>query len=670
MANVRANSMCLRTTVLSALLILFFVQLVTIWIESIYRLSLIKLGPGIEMLGLLLLFLPVLLLFVGKNAQRSVCGLSVLALLTARALCPFFGVRGLVVVSGIGVAAALVIVCFMLSGRYRFFRGDLGLGVGIAVLLSVALRAWGSSFDVSMGKQGAVLCWGLVAIALLLLRGGSRDTDSAGALRQESLLTRTGALVLLFSSLTLIYLVLSSPAVVTAWSGSNYLAGTTILAVALACSLGWYSAGMPGPLTLSRGFLVGWNLVFIACLILGIKLHTVALPLTPDAPAVVVAPSGWLSLLPLYLMFALSPVVVFNILVATERSLSDDPRAQVLPVLVGMAFLVTVTFILIFTNIWGYVRPFSLAFRNRFYLPFLIAGAGMLFPLLLPVWRGVFPVRKSGGHATPLAVGAALVAALAVAGIVFRAARPQYDSNADTLTVCTYNMQLGSENEGDRNWRDQIAFLRKVDADIVGLQESDAARPSGGNVDVARLFADALGYHAYYGPNAISGTFGTAILSRFPLENCRTHFTYSTVDEVGTAMADIEVGGRRIGLFNNHPAGPLEVMESHAKNLVSAYAGYDDVISVGDYNFRQTSSPYAIVTAVLSDSWLRLNPTGVGTVHPQLRGDSPEGAELDMTGRIDHIFISPDIEVIESYYVPTPDSQTDHPAHWSVLRLP
>jgi hypothetical protein len=38
-----------------------------------------------------------------------------------------------------------------------------------------------------------------------------------------------------------------------------------------------------------------------------------------------------------------------------------------------------------------------------------------------------------------------------------------------------------------------------------------------------------------------------------------------------------------------------------------------------------------------------------------------------MTGRIDHIFVSPAFRVVESCYVPPPDSQTDHPAHWTIL---
>jgi hypothetical protein len=38
-----------------------------------------------------------------------------------------------------------------------------------------------------------------------------------------------------------------------------------------------------------------------------------------------------------------------------------------------------------------------------------------------------------------------------------------------------------------------------------------------------------------------------------------------------------------------------------------------------------------------------------------------------MTDRIDHIFLSHNFRVIESYYLPPADSETDHPAHWAVV---
>ena len=86
--------------------------------------------------------------------------------------------------------------------------------------------------------------------------------------------------------------------------------------------------------------------------------------------------------------------------------------------------------------------------------------------------------------------------------------------------------------------------------------------------------------------------------------------------------------------------------------------------TVGDYNSRQTSPGYGVVAEALTDSWRHLNPDGVGQRHPTWAGD---GSALDMRDRIDHVFVSDGFEVVEAYYVPVPESETDHPAHWVVL---
>jgi len=43
--------------------------------------------------------------------------------------------------------------------------------------------------------------------------------------------------------------------------------------------------------------------------------------------------------------------------------------------------------------------------------------------------------------------------------------------------------------------------------------------------------------------------------------------------------------------------------------------------------------------------------------------------EPDLARAIDHIFLSRNFSVLESHYLPPPDSRTDHPAHWSVVRM-
>ncbi len=341
-----------------------------------------------------------------------------------------------------------------------------------------------------------------------------------------------------------------------------------------------------------------------------------------------------------------------------------------MPMVLGLLVLVLLTVMAIFTNVWGYVGDFSRPFRGKFYLPFLITGGLMLLPYLVaarrqPITRNVLP----GDQDRRSVIAAIAIGLLAILGVVVRSARsdsPEFEQNR--ITVLTYNLQLGSEPEGDQNYFDQIELLRKIDADIIGLQESDAARPGGGNVNVSRMFADALGYYTYYGPNTIAGSFGTSILSRFPLANTRTIYSYSVKDEAGTAVAEIEINGRTVTIFNSHPAGKDVAKLAHIDDLVAAVSPLESVIAVGDYNMRQDTPMYPRISSVLIDSWKSIFPNAIGTRHPTIgveAGTIPE--PIDMTRRIDHIFHSANFRAVESYYLPTPQSETDHPAHWSVL---
>ena len=90
---------------------------------------------------------------------------------------------------------------------------------------------------------------------------------------------------------------------------------------------------------------------------------------------------------------------------------------------------------------------------------------------------------------------------------------------------------------------------------------------------------------------------------------------------------------------------------------------------MGDHNTRPGSPAYELVTDVLSETWLQMYPGGSGPPHPHWPESTPENWDYDVsTRRIDYIFTSPNFEVVESYYVLSPDLETDHPAHWSVLR--
>lgn len=650
-----------RSIVFLALLLLFFLQLLTAFIESIYRLSLIKLSPGKELFGLALLLLPLVLLLIRERHEKRFLQYAFMTFILARIMCPLGGAREQIIISGVGLAAFLVLLCYRLSAPYSFARQNTGPAVALAILASMALRVWGSSCDISMEKTAILFGW-VLAVATLLLAGDILvPVDAPHAAPRRALWKDSAAILGLFAQFAFLYWIFSSPAVPPAWSGCSYGLYTALLAGSLAV----FVLGAATLSNLSSKALFGWNLLLLVLLVLGIRLHAPSLPSSASSPAFYMFPSAWPTQIPFYALACLAPIAMLGVGRAMNGVRYARPREAVFPVLLGMGLLMALTMAFIFTFVWGYVGAIGQVMRNQFYVPFLAAGL-----LSLPVWL----IPPCG---TPLANGrnrvlgglALALAALSVAGVYWQAPRPAFpDPGNRPLTVVTYNNQQGSRDGGDHSYREQLDLLRRLDADIIALQENDTARPSGGNTDCTRYFAEGLGYYAYSGPNAISGTYGTAILSRFPLENPRTFFTYSDQDENATAAAEIEVNGRRIAIFSNHPAGSDETRVAHAKALMKEAEKYPLAIAMGDFNFRQDEPWYATVTAKLKDSWLSIYPDGIGKPHPTIRAASA-GEKLDMRDRIDHIFVSPGFEVLESHYLPPPESETDHPIHWAVLRV-
>jgi endonuclease/exonuclease/phosphatase family metal-dependent hydrolase len=644
-------------TLLFSLILLFFFQLTGAWIESIYRMSLVKLAPGKELYGLLFVLLPLLIILVREKSERPVLWVTGCILLLCRLVFPGFGAPLQIVVCGLGMAMCLIFFAYAFSARYASLKGNAGCAVVVAILLSIGLRSWGSSVDVSI--EGMPWIWGsvLVAAAALLFYWVMRETPEPCSEPPLSWVRMFPVVLGLFCGFTLIYLMLSCPLVVGAWIGYErigqsgaLLNGAAVVGVALSVLL------LLGRSHTSPLLLLPWNLVFSVTLVVSLLLLRPVFPALTESTVVYATDS--LRIFPLFLgILLLSGVVPVSIANATRIPLGMRPRHVVIPLLFGMFMLLAITLLLIATNVWGYV-PLGMLLRNHFYLPFLVAVIGMFLSLLLV---------KRGCDLTPACTNrwllriVILIALLAAGGTFIRYPYVQsLDKKTDVLTVMTYNMQQGSHENGDRSYTKQLELLQEINPDVLGLQECDTARPSGGNVDAVRFFAESMNYqYVYYGPTTIAGTFGTAILSRYPISNSRTIFTYSDIDEIGTAVCEIDVYGEKVLVFCCHPAGGYEAKNALVDALIEEKISFWNVIAFGDFNFRPNSSHYKKL------SWeLRNSAEALGKKNVDFHGDAP-----NLLNKIDHIFIKNSMKVIESHYLPPPQSQTDHPAHWSVMRL-
>jgi endonuclease/exonuclease/phosphatase family metal-dependent hydrolase len=219
----------------------------------------------------------------------------------------------------------------------------------------------------------------------------------------------------------------------------------------------------------------------------------------------------------------------------------------------------------------------------------------------------------------------------------------------------TYNIQQANDEFGIKSYDRQLALIRLVAPDILALQECDSARISLNNNDYVRYYASKLGYYTYYGPTTVTGTYGTAILSKFPLQNPRTTFTFSDQDEIGTAEVEIEVDGRRFTIYNVHPDGSDSAKLIFAETLLARSKDKNNVIALGDFNLRENDGAYEVINGFFTNAWIKVYPTGI----------SDEGLDMSGRKRIDHIFFSPHLGVRNPVYLLPPESATDHPAHWA-----
>jgi len=690
------------------ILLLFTVQMATTLVESIYILDLLKTSLDEKALGVLFFFSPVLLFFLKKPAPRWLYWLAGALLILARSLTPYLGTAGRMLAAGVGTAAALVLFPLFLAaeGRRSSFesRPQLGLhfaqGLTLAVGLSVLLRTLNYTLDLSLTPSFGWIGWVLGAVlglALVRYPGGRPDREESKASRESSTAAiqadtptapragATSAAVGLLAVLTLVYFVFSSPGVIARWTEGDY---ALIVGAVSLLSLGWLMASFINPgwfEGVQPGILAGWNLFFTLALGGTILAHSVAFPTSPNSPPAVVGPPAWYQQVPLWFMLISFPVIFldFAVFAGNIRLARLEPRRLAPGFLLGSLCLVLLTFMNIFSNVWGYVEPVSSFFRGKFWLPFVLAG-GLLVILawvhgrlaetgaLAQVAGKALVTERLDGEAADSVVGvfrlnpSRKLAWGGSLGVIFLATllaalsggKPDPSPTAKgNLVVMTYNIQQANDEAGEKAYDRQLALIRQVDPDILGLQESDSARISLGNNDYVRYYAGKLGYHVYYGPKTVTGTFGTALLSKYPLENPRTVFTYSDTDEIGTVEAEIEVGDRRLALYNVHPAGSDEAMMAFATTLLGRAFRQENVIALGDYNLRESEEAYHIIADQYRNAWLAVFPTGV----------DDEGLDMSGDRRIDHVFVSPHLEVLDAVYLLPPGSATDHPAHWVVI---
>ncbi|WP_127588464.1 endonuclease/exonuclease/phosphatase family protein [Paenibacillus koleovorans] len=239
------------------------------------------------------------------------------------------------------------------------------------------------------------------------------------------------------------------------------------------------------------------------------------------------------------------------------------------------------------------------------------------------------------------------------------------------LKLATFNICHGMGIDKVTDLGRTIEVIRASGADLIGLQEVDRhfGERSGWEDQPERL-SHALGMHVAYGPNleleedpqhpGVRRQYGTAILSRYPVEYAHNHPLPQVIvpgawnEKRGILEAHIRIGGRLVRFLNTHLGLAAEERSLQTKvlsELVDAGStgnlSSSPIVLTGDFNTSPEQMELASIGLLLQDSYATAHEGAHGETFLILDpGKKPEQARADRC--IDYIFVSSALRVVGS----------------------
>ncbi|MGA1821289.1 MAG: endonuclease/exonuclease/phosphatase family protein [Thermoplasmatota archaeon] len=158
-------------------------------------------------------------------------------------------------------------------------------------------------------------------------------------------------------------------------------------------------------------------------------------------------------------------------------------------------------------------------------------------------------------------------------------------TSGGTIRVMTYNIHQGFNNDGRADLLPQYEIIKRIDPDIIFLQESEGLRVNTGVTDPVYYLANRLNMYYHRGPRTGEGIHGVALLSRFPLSRVRIHFLDSEEDQRVAVSCRADLGEEHVNLVSVHIGlsdRDREVQISELAGIVGKMDG--EVIVGGDFN--------------------------------------------------------------------------------------
>ncbi len=213
--------------------------------------------------------------------------------------------------------------------------------------------------------------------------------------------------------------------------------------------------------------------------------------------------------------------------------------------------------------------------------------------------------------------------------------------------IVTYNVHRCVGNDRRLDVARIAAVLAQLTPDIVALQELDVGRRRTNYADQAHEIAEELKMTSHFHPAfTVEGErYGDAILTAYPERLVKTgplpgYDRMKALEPRGAVWVEVEIGGKPVQIINTHLGLVPREQQIQAAHLASPeWLDHPDcrwpTILLGDFNATATSVVYRTLTS-------RLRPARRLARRKQPTSTFPSPLPVL---RIDHVFVSPGIEV-------------------------
>jgi endonuclease/exonuclease/phosphatase family metal-dependent hydrolase len=173
---------------------------------------------------------------------------------------------------------------------------------------------------------------------------------------------------------------------------------------------------------------------------------------------------------------------------------------------------------------------------------------------------------------------------------------------AQPLTVAAYNIRHGKGLDNQLNLQRTAAVLKRLDADLIALQEVDSVCARSGSIDQAAALGQMLGMNHAFGKFMAydGGSYGMAVLCRFPILDIHQHLLPEGAEPRCALEVIVELPGKKplsfVSIHHDWTDENLRIPQVSA--LISALESRQHpIILAGDFNTLRSAPSFELLQA-------------------------------------------------------------------------